>query len=176
MMQKKKKFEFVGVVEEVRFNLVNTAVFLPHHVIVDIPRGRPRVSGIINGIPFSLCIQYRKEVGRFFSINSALRQAAGIEAGDPVKVFFTILDMNKVEIPDALETVLSVDDQAKRAWRKLSGNIKRNLSDYISSAKGFDSRIKRSIETVQKAKLALVPLPGKKKNPARKKGRNKKER
>lgn len=149
-MSTRKHFTFSGIVESVQFNLVTTAVFLPHHVIIELPKGRVKASGIINGIPFSSSVLYRRDTGRFFSISSALREAANIEPGDAVNVTFRIIEAEKVEVPEERETVLDEDDKAKKVWRMTSRQDV--LASYFHSAKQIDMRMRNAFERVEKAK------------------------
>jgi hypothetical protein len=165
-MRQRKSFSFTGIVESVRFNLLTTAVFLPHHIVVDLPRGRVKTTGIINGVPFSSTILYRKDSGRYFPINAALRKAAQIEAGDQVEVTFRVIDMEKVELPDELETVLGEDDKARKIWKQITIGVQKVLAGYVESAKQIDMRLRRALETVQRAKTGTAQAQGtrKKKN------------
>ena len=148
-----KHFTFSGIVESVRFNFTTTAVFLPHHIIVDLPRGsRLKAIGIMNGAPFSLSLQYRKDTGKYFPINAALRRAANIEAGDAVNVTFRIIESGKVELPPAHETILNEDDKARRIWRKLTIRVQQVLDDYIAAARNTDMRMRRALDNVKKAR------------------------
>lgn len=162
-MQMKKQFSFTSLLESVRLNLLTTAVYLPHHIIIELPKGRLRVSGTINGSPFSLAIQYRRDGSRYFTVGSALRKAANIDAGDTVHVSFKVLNLNVVELPDALEVVVHQDNEVKKIGRTFSKPAKETLSDYVSAIKNMDVRMKRSIEKVQRSKIgALQPQPNKK--------------
>jgi hypothetical protein len=165
-MATRKNFEFSGIVESVQFNKITTAVFLPHHIVIELPRGRLIAKGIMNGVPFSVSLLYRKDTGRYFPINLALRKAANIEQGDAVNVTFKIIDPEKVDMPAELETVLNEDDKARKIWKKLTISMQRVLADYIHSAKQIDMRVRRAVETVQRARKGFLQPQGsrKKKN------------
>lgn len=157
-------FTFTSILETIHFNVISAAVFLPHHIIVDLPKGRLRVSGLINGAPFSLAIQYRKDGSRYFTVGAALRKAARIEPGDTVFVSFKVLDLNNVELPEALEFTVRSSIETGKLFRASSGS-KKLLSSYITEAKNIDSRIRHAVEIVQKAKTGLLqPQQNKRKN------------
>jgi hypothetical protein len=162
-----RNFEFSGIVESVHFNQITTAVFLPHHIIIELPRGRVKATGIMNGVPFSVSVLYRKDTGRYFPINLALRKAANIEPGDAVNVNFKVIDPEKVDLPAELETVLNEDDKARKIWKTLTISMQRVLADYIESAKRIDMRVRRAVETVQRARKGFLQPQSsrKKKNP-----------
>jgi hypothetical protein len=151
-MATRRNYAFSGIVESVRFNLIHTAVFLPHHILLDLPRGRVKASGIMNGAPFSLSILYRKDVGKYFPISSSLQSAARIEPGDAVNVTFRIIEMQKVEMPQELETVLNEDDKARQIWKKIPATRQRVLAEYVESAKKIDVRVRRALESIRLAK------------------------
>ena len=166
-MQGSKTFTFVGKAESVQLNLTTTAVFVPHHINIVLPRGRLKVLGLMNGIPFSTSLQYRKDVGRFFSINKALKHSARIIAGEPVSVSFRLMELDRVEIPEERETALDPNDKLKKILRTSSANLQGILTAYVESAVKIDSRIKRAIETIQKSKSELLQTHSakRKKNP-----------
>lgn len=149
----RRKFEFVGVVEEVRFHRMHTAVFLPHHIFTELPKGRHKVSGLMNGVPFSITIQNRKDKGWFLSVNARLRCIANIEPGDPVKVSFHILDNTRVEVPEIFETVPGAEDLKLKRFRAVE---QRNLIQYLEAAKNADTRLRKFVETVQRSKVGEV--------------------
>jgi hypothetical protein len=160
-----KRFSFTGLVEEVNFNFITTAIFLPHHIVIELPKGRQRVSGSINGIPFSLAIQYRKDKGRYISVGSSLKKSANIVTGDEVDVVFKIIDSSRVELPEELERVVPADAKGKKIWRSIPSGSQGTLADFISSVQHIDSRMRCAIEIVRKAKLGeLIPTQKIRKN------------
>lgn len=162
-MREKKTFTFAGIAESVQLNLTTTAVFVPHHINIELPRGRYKVIGLMNGVPFSTSLQFRKDVGRFFSINSDLMHSARIAIGETVDVSFRLINPEKVEIPEERETVVIPNDKEKRVWKTSSLKLDKVLAAYVDSAKKIDSRMKRAIETVQKSKAELLQTLGPKK-------------
>lgn len=159
----KKSYTFSGVLETVKRNRMTAAVFLPHHIIIDLPKGRSRVTGIINGKPFSLSIQFSKNGRRFFTVGAPLRRAARLEIGDPVLVTFRILGMSKVDLPDTFEAVATMMSETGRT--KPGNGSKRIglLSDYADAIRNLDSRVGKAFEMVQRSKsIPRTPQPNKK--------------
>lgn len=156
MPSQKLTFRFITTLSEVDAMLVKTVIFLPQEVVDRLPKGRVRVKGTFNGADFSLAVQHLKDGSRFFSVSAPLRKAAKIRAGDKVAVFFKIIDPDTLEIPEELEAVLAQDDESRRAWEKLTTGYQRSLIHYITSVKNVDSRIRRSLELLQKARLGLL--------------------
>jgi hypothetical protein len=159
-MATKKVFTFSTIVESVSFNPVTAAVFLPHHVIIDLPKGRLRTNGIINGVPFSLSVLYRKETGRYFPISAALRRSARLEPGDAVNVTFSVINTENVELPLERETVLDEEDKARKIWRKFTISMGRMLADYLINAKQIDMRIRKALEMVRKGRAGTLQPQG----------------
>lgn len=148
----KKDFHFRSKLSPFKGTFLNTVVYLPESIVKVLPKSRVRVRGTINGAPFALAPQYKKDGSRFFSVSAALRKAAKIKEGDSVEVKFRLVDPEIVDIPEELEAVLEQDDEAKKVWNTFTKGMQRSLIHYITSVKNVDSRIKRSLELVQKAK------------------------
>jgi hypothetical protein len=139
--------------EEVKIGFIRTAVFLPREITVLLPKGRKRVKGLMNGAPFSTSIQYKRDGTQFFAINAELREAAAIRPGDPVKVLFTLIKEEAIEIAPELETVIALDDGVGRVWNGFTAGLQKNLTHYVDTAKKLDSRIRKSFELIKKSKL-----------------------
>lgn len=150
-MQHDKIFAFNGILERVRLKHDTTAVFLPHHIIIELPKGRQRVTGIINNEPFSLSIQFRKDGSRFFTVGSELRMITGLEAGDPVQVSFRILDSTTVGVLDAFDSSVLLASEIKRISRHLRRSEKNPLADYVRTVRNLDCRIRKSLDFIQRA-------------------------
>lgn len=145
-MPLKNTFYFAATLEKVKINLIRTVIFMPVDVVLQLPKGRLRVNGLMNGAPFSLSIQYRKDGTRYFPVSSMLRRAAKIQPGDVVDITFTIVEPDKVEIPEELETTALHRNAEASKVQPVSP-----LRHYIHAVKQIDSRIRRAIEAVQKA-------------------------
>ena len=83
-------------------------------------------------------------------------RAAKIRVGDPVRVNFKIVNPDKLDIPEELQAILAQDDDARKAWEKLTTGYRRSLIHYVTSVKNVDSRIKRSLDLLNKAKAGLL--------------------
>ena len=150
-----KTFTFEAILEEVRFNFITTAVFLPHHIIVELPKGKLRATGLLNGIPFSVSILYRKDTGRYFPISAALRKLVGVEAGDKVTVSFRIIEFEKIDFSLEFDSLPDEKDKLSRVLKRITTSINQALSDYITNAKRIDMRIRKAFEMVKRGKAAV---------------------
>lgn len=148
----KKEFHFKSILSPIKGTFLNTVIYLPKDIVVALPKGRVRTKGTINGAAFALAPQYKKDGSRYFSVSSALRKAAKIKEGDSVEVKFRLVDPKIVDIPEELEAVLEQDEEAKKVWDTFTLGMQRSLIHYVTSVKNVDSRIKRSLELMEKAK------------------------
>lgn len=156
MPSQKLTFRFIAPLSEADAMLVKTVIFLPAEVVKKLPTGRVRVKGTFNGADFALAVQHLKDGSRFFSVSAPLRKAAKVRPGDKVNVFFKIVDPDALDIPEELEAVLAQDDEARKAWDMLTTGYQRSLIHYITSVKNVDSRIKRSLDLLQRARAGLL--------------------
>ena len=147
-----KDFHFKGKLSPIKGTFLNTVIYIPVNIVKALPKGRVRTKGTINGAPFALAPQYRKDGSRFFSVSAALRKAAKIKEGGAVDVKFRLVDADTVDIPEELEAVLEQDDEARKVWDTFTKGMQRSLIHYVTSVKNVDSRIKRSLELMEKAK------------------------
>lgn len=158
----KKKYRFSARLAPIKATFLNTVLFLPAEVVQALPTGRVRAKGTLNGVPFSLAPQYRKDGTRYFSVSASLRKAAGIKEGDMVNCEFTLVDPEKLDIPEELQAVLDQDPEGRQVWETFTTGLKRGLIHYVASVKSSDSRIKRAIGIVEKSKTRSLAAQKKK--------------
>jgi bifunctional DNA-binding transcriptional regulator/antitoxin component of YhaV-PrlF toxin-antitoxin module len=145
-------FRFVSRLSPMKGNFISTVIYLPDEIVSRLPEGRVRAEGVLNGAPFALAPQHKKDGSRFFIVSSGLRKAAGIKEGDKVEVMFKLVDSDKVNIPEELKVVLQQDEQAMKVWKTFSSGMQRNFIIYVNSARSIDTKIKRALESMEKAK------------------------
>jgi uncharacterized protein YdeI (YjbR/CyaY-like superfamily) len=146
-------FKFEARLTRIDALFMQYILVLPDEVLERIDKkGRIRVKGTMNGAPFALAIQNLKTGERYFSVSAPLRKAAKIQLSVPVQVVFELVDENQLDVPEELLAVLEEDPEGKAAFEQLTTGYKRSLIHYITSVKNVDSRIKRAIQLVQKAK------------------------
>ena len=161
-MQETRIYTFDSVLEAVKLNQITTAVFLPHHIIIEIPKGRIRVSGTINGTPFSLAVQFKRDGSRYIAVGAALRKTARIDVGDKLRIAFRVLNLKEVDPQRTFENVLKQDDEVKRISR-ISAKDTKLITSYVNTAKNLDSRVRKCIEIVQRSKsVNQSPFPNNK--------------
>lgn len=159
MDSNKGQFSFTGVLESVRLNVQTTAVYLPHHIIAKLPGGNIRVTGTINGAPFSLAIRFRRNGSRYFTVGTELRNTARITVGDTVDVRFRIIDIHRADPPAILE-VVTHHERERRNIQKLDPKGARDvLGNFVADITNMDIRLRRSIENVRKGRVATGLQP-----------------
>ena len=163
-MAQNTEYIFTAPLSHIEDMLVHTVVYIPGKILSKLPPRRVRVKGTINDVPFSLAVQYRKSGQSFFMVSAPLRRAAKIKAGDKVRVSFHMVDAEKVDLPEELEAVLEQDPEGRKAWQCFTPGLQRSLAHYVFSVKNIDSRIKRAIFLVNKAKTGAYDKEQRKKN------------
>ncbi len=122
----------------------NTGIVVPEEVIERIAAGkRPPVLVNVNGY------EYRNTVavmgGRhMISISAAVRNATGLNGGDPVRVTLTVADTaREVDVPADFAAALAADERARAFFGRLSNSMQRYHVNNINAAKSADTRQRR---------------------------------
>jgi hypothetical protein len=162
-MTKEKTYRFETRLLTVHGSFTHTILVVPDEIIDSLPvKGRVRTKGTINKAPFALAIQHKKDGSRFFMVSAQLRRTAKIGSGDLVRVSFRLVDPDVVDVPEELRAVLDQDAEGLKLWDTFTPGVQRGLAHYVNSVKNVDSRIKRAIEIVEKAKYRQLHFQKKK--------------
>lgn len=151
-MAKKQTFSFETRLMEYKDMLVAAVVEIPAEVLKKLPVGRVRVEGKLNQVPFNLAVQSKKNGPKYLSVSLAMRKTARIKPGDKVKVSFSIVDSDKLDLPEEMQAVLAQDDEGAKKWKRLTVGLQRSLVHYINSSKNVDVRIERALFLINKVK------------------------
>jgi uncharacterized protein YdeI (YjbR/CyaY-like superfamily) len=82
-------------------------------------------------------------------LNRAVRQEAGVEAGDKVEVRLELdTAPREVEVPEALAKALAEDDEARDAFEKLAYTHRKEFVRWIEEAKRDETRERRVSNTI----------------------------
>jgi antitoxin component of MazEF toxin-antitoxin module len=74
----------------------------------------------------------------------AVRQEAGVEAGDKVKVRLELdTAPREVDVPEALASALAADDEARSTFEKLAYTHRKEFARWIEEAKREETRERR---------------------------------
>src|SRR5262245_22137309 len=109
--------------------------------LIDVPkavieklRGMTKVEGTINGHPFRAALEPNMSGGRSLRVNKAMRNGAGADAGDTVKL--AILGPEPAPtVPADLRVALTASHEAKLLWMDLSLVGRRDWIRWIESAR-----------------------------------------
>jgi uncharacterized protein YdeI (YjbR/CyaY-like superfamily) len=82
-------------------------------------------------------------------LNRAVRQEAGVEAGDKVDVRLELDEApREVDVPQALAKALEADDEARAAFEKLAYTHRKEFARWIEEAKRDETRERRVTNTI----------------------------
>jgi len=110
-------------------------------------RGRVPVRGTINGFPFRSSLMPMGGCHRMV-VNKAMREGAGVKAGDRVQIVLERDTEDRVVImPATLKTHVSKDKKALANWEKLSYTHKKEIARWVTAAKREETREQRLEKT-----------------------------
>jgi uncharacterized protein YdeI (YjbR/CyaY-like superfamily) len=77
-------------------------------------------------------------------LNKAVRQAAGVEAGDTVDVLIELkTEAREVEVPEALTAALAGDPVARESYEGMAYSHRKEYARWIAEAKREETRDRR---------------------------------
>jgi Bacteriocin-protection, YdeI or OmpD-Associated/Domain of unknown function (DUF1905) len=122
---------------------------LPLDVPAAFGKARAPVRGTINGHPFRSTVAVYG--GRYYlPVKRALREAAGVAAGDAVVVELEPDDQPRTVAPPAdLADALTADPEARAAFDGLSFTHQREYAEWVAEAKRAETRRRRVEQAVQ---------------------------
>jgi len=83
-------------------------------------------------------------------LNRAVRQEAGVEAGDSVAVRLELdTAPREVDVPEALAAALAADDEARAAFEKLAYTHRKEFARWVDEAKRDETRGRRVAKTLE---------------------------
>ena len=127
------------------------AVVLEPEDVATVGEGAKRfpVAATINGYTF------RKTVTRMggeflLGLNRAVREAAGVEAGDTVDVHIELdTAPREVDVPEALASALAGDQVARERYDALSYTHRKEYARWIAEAKKEETRDRRVSQALE---------------------------
>jgi hypothetical protein len=146
------EFEFVARItkyDQGRYGL--KVIYLPEELESQLPfaeRPRVRVRGEIEEVPFSGA--WQPGAGRkFLMVSKQMMKARKLNLGDWASVRFHLDDPEKVDVPEELEAAILKNKAAKKVWDGLTAGKKRNFVVLVGSAKGKETRLKRTAKAIE---------------------------
>ena len=111
-------------------------------------RGMTKVEGTMNGHPFRAALEPSPSGGHWLRVNKAMREGAGADTGDTVKL--AILGPEpEPTVPADLRVALAASHEAKTLWKDLTSIGRRDWIRWIDSAKRPETRARRVTRTIE---------------------------
>jgi hypothetical protein len=127
------------------------AVVLDDENVAAVGEGAKRfpVVATVNGYTWRTTVTRMR--GEFLlGLNRAMRQEAGVEAGDTVDVSLELdTAPREVEVPQALDDALAEDPTARAAFDRLSYTHRKEYARWISEAKRDETRKRRVSQALE---------------------------
>ena len=126
------------------------SIDIPDEVLEALGGKRVAVVVTINGFSYrttTAVMKGRQMVG----LNTANRQAAGVEAGTPVSVTIENDERPRVvEVPPELVAAFETHEAAKATWTSLSYTNQREYAEWIEGAKKAETRQQRVAKAIER--------------------------
>lgn len=149
--------------ESISFNVVlePTDEKMAHHIIA-VPqeiaekfirgKGAPRILCTVEGSPEFPCALNPRHGRHVIIASKLLIRQNKLAVGIPFKISIRVDPRNGLGLPEELAEVFDQDEAAYKAYNALNDGHKRGLIHYINQAKSVDSRIRRSLEIMERIK------------------------
>ena len=117
--------------------------------VVKLPsRGITKVEGTINGHPFRAAVEPNTSGGHWLHVNKAMREGAGADAGDMVKLVILGPEPEPT-VPADLRVALAASREAKTLWKNLTPTCRLDWIRWIVSAMKPETRARRITRAVE---------------------------
>src|SRR3954454_2957733 len=128
------------------------AVALDGEQVAAVGEGAKRfpVVAMVNGYTWRTTVTRMR--GEFLlGLNRAVRQEAGVEAGDTVDVKLELdTAPREVEIPEALAHALAEDSEARAAFDRLAYTHRKEYASWVAEAKREETRKRRVAQALER--------------------------
>lgn len=122
-----------------------TFLVLPKTASAKLPaRSMTTVEGTFAGQPFQATLEPDGEGSHWLKVEKALREAAGVAAGDKVDlVIAPVKDEPEPTVPADIRKALAAAPEAKAVWASLTPVARRDWIHWMTSGKKAETRVKR---------------------------------
>ena len=94
----------------------------------------------------------------YIGLNRAVRAAAGVDAGDRIRVAMELdTEPRTVQPPEDLRAALDAEPGALASFEELSFTHRREYAEWVEGAKRPETRAKRVAETVRRVQAGEAP-------------------
>jgi hypothetical protein len=122
-----------------------TFLVLPADASAKLPaRGMVTVDGTLAGQPFQATLEPDGEGSHWLKVDAALREAAGVEAGDEVALQIApVKEEPEPKLPPDVRKALAAHPAAMATWQDITAVARRDWIHWITSGKKAETRVKR---------------------------------
>lgn len=122
-----------------------TFLVLPAAASAKLPtRGQTTVDGTLGGRPFQATLEPDGQGGHWLKVGRALREAAGVGAGDTVALEIApVAREPEPRVPADLRKALADSPEARARWSSLTPVARRDWIHWITSGKKAETRVRR---------------------------------
>jgi hypothetical protein len=122
-----------------------TFLVLPTAASKKLPtRSMVTVDGTLAGQPFQATLEPDGQGSHWLKIEKALREAAGVAAGDSVALEIAPVEKEpEPKVPADLKQALADNPAAKATWAEITTVARRDWIHWITSGKKAETRVKR---------------------------------
>ena len=122
-----------------------TFLVLPNTASAKLPaRSMTTVEGTFAGQPFQATLEPDGEGSHWLKVEKALREAAGVAAGDKVElVIAPVKDEPEPTVPADIRKALAAAPEANAVWANLTPVARRDWIHWMTSGKKAETRVKR---------------------------------
>ena len=127
------------------------AVVLDEEQVAAVGEGAKRfpVVATVNGYTWRASVA-RMGGESLLGLNRAVREEAGVEAGDSVAVRLELdAAPREVDVPEALAAALAGDEVARAAFEKLAYTHRKEFARWVDEAKRDETRERRVAKTLE---------------------------
>jgi Bacteriocin-protection, YdeI or OmpD-Associated/Domain of unknown function (DUF1905) len=131
-----------------------TILRLPESASAKLPsRGMTLVEGTVNGFRSKIVLEPDGKGSHWFRVDSGLREAASIDAGDPVTM---VVELSKEwpepDVPEDLNQALASDPLADNLWVEITPMARWDWLRWIRSTNNRETRRRRIAVALSKLK------------------------
>ncbi|HEY5972714.1 MAG TPA: YdeI/OmpD-associated family protein [Pseudoxanthomonas sp.] len=122
-----------------------TFLVLPTAASKQLPtRSMVTVDGTLAGQPFQATLEPDGQGSHWLKIDKALREAAGVAAGDSVALEIAPVEKEpEPKVPADLKLALAGNPAAKAMWKEITTVARRDWIHWITSGKKAETRVNR---------------------------------
>lgn len=125
-------------------------LFMPMQLAAELPLSkypRLRVRGEIVDIPVSGAWMPTGDGRHYFIVSPAVRKGTRAGLGDMLDMRFIVDDQDRVDVPPALEDVLTTEPELLAVWQGLTPGKRRGLAHLVAQAKS-SATVQRRVKDV----------------------------